>query len=83
MFVKILTKEYKGEKRYYKQKIMINRNVSICILKDELIHVILEKDPAEQAKRMEAIYDELSRNVVPIRDNRHHHRTKGVLTGKS
>lgn len=66
----------------YKHKMMLNRNVSIGILKDELIHAIFESDPEKQAAMMQSIYDELSRNVVPIRPDRHYERNKSNLRAK-
>ena len=61
---------------------MLNRNISIGILKADLIRAILETVPDVQERRFQRIYDELSRNVVPIRDGRHFQRTKGLLAAK-
>ncbi|WP_458462857.1 IS4 family transposase, partial [Paenibacillus sp.] len=66
----------------YKHKMMLNRNVCIGILKDELIHAIIEADQDKQAAMMQSIYDELSRNVVPIRPDRHYERNKSNLHAK-
>ena len=66
----------------YKHKMMLNRNISIGILKADLIRAILETVPDVQERRFQRIYDELSRNVVPIRDDRHFQRTKGLLAAK-
>lgn len=66
----------------YKHKMRLNRNISIGILKDDLVETLLETDPEAQARRFQAIYDELARNVVPIRDDRHYKRTKGQLAAK-
>lgn len=66
----------------YKHKMRLNRNISIGILKSDLLEAILETDPEAQARRFQSIYDELSRNVVPIRDDRHYRRTKGQLAAK-
>lgn len=66
----------------YKHKMRLNRNISIGILKSDLVQALLETDPEVQAQRFQAIYDELSRNVVPIRDDRHYKRTKGQLAAK-
>ena len=65
-----------------KHKMVLNRSISIGILKDELIHVLLETVPEERTRRLQAIYDELSRNVIPIRGERHYSRTKGNLASK-
>ena len=69
-------------KNNYKHKMVLNRSISIGILKDELIHVLLETVPEERTRRLQAIYDELSRNVIPIRGERHYSRTKGNLASK-
>jgi aspartate/glutamate racemase len=61
---------------------MLNRNVSIGILKDELIHAIIETDQEQKAVIMQSIYDELARNVVPIRPDRHYERNKSNLHAK-
>ena len=66
----------------YKHKMRLNRNISIGILKNNLVRALLETDPETQAQRFQAIYDELARNVVPIRDDRHYKRTKGQLAAK-
>ena len=66
----------------YKHRMKLNRNISIGILKNELVKALLETDPEVQAQRFQAIYDELARNVVPIRDGRHYKRTKGLLAAK-
>ena len=66
----------------YKYKMRLNRNISIGILKSDLVPALLEADPEVQAQRFQAIYDELARNVVPIRDDRHFKRTKGLLAAK-
>lgn len=66
----------------YKHRMMLNRNLSIGILKDELIHVLIETDPEKQASMMQSIYDELARNVIPIRPDRHFDRNKSNLRAK-
>ena len=66
----------------YKHRMMLNRNVSIGILKDELIHAIIETDQEQKAVIMQSIYDELARNVVPIRPDRHYERNKSNLHAK-
>lgn len=59
----------------------INRSISIGLLKSDLIYIILESDAEKKTKRMQQLYDEISKNVVPIRPNRHYKRTKGQLAG--
>lgn len=61
---------------------MINRTVSIGILKNDLIYILLETDAQKQDKLFQQIYEDISQNLVPIRPDRHYHRTKGQLVGK-
>ena len=65
-----------------KHKMMINRTVSIGILKNDLIYILLETDAQKQDKLFQQIYEDISQNLVPIRPDRHYHRTKGQLAGK-
>ena len=68
-------------KQDYKHIMQINRSISIGLLKSDLIYIILESDMEQKAKLMQQLYDEISKNVVPIRPNRHYKRTKGQLAG--
>ena len=61
---------------------MINRTVSIGILKNDLIYILLETDAQKQDELFQQIYEDISQNLVPIRPDRHYHRTKGQLAGK-
>ena len=65
-----------------KHKMMINRTVSIGILKNDLIYILLETDKKKKEQLLQQIYDDISENLVPVRPNRHYHRTKGQLAGK-
>lgn len=69
-------------KKDYKHVMQINRTVSIGILKSDLIYVLIEKNPEEKTRLMKVIYEDISKNIVPIRPERHYHRTKGNLAGK-
>jgi len=69
-------------KEDYKHTMQINRTVSIGILKNDLIYILMQEDGNKKAEMLQQIYDEISRNVVPIHPERHYHRTKGVLAGK-
>ena len=51
-------------------------------LKNDLIYILMQEDGNKKAEMLQQIYDEISRNIVPIRPERHYHRTKGVLAGK-
>ena len=65
-----------------KHKMKINRTVSIGILKNDLIYILLETDKKKKEQLLQQIYDDISQNLIPIRPNRHYHRTKGQLAGK-
>lgn len=65
-----------------KHKMMVNRTLSIGILKNDLIYILLETDAQKQDKLFQQIYEDISKNLVPIRPDRHYHRTKGQLAGK-
>lgn len=66
----------------YKHKMAINQTVSIGILKNDLIYIMLEKDKDKQEALFNNLYDDISKNLVPVRPNRHYKRTKGQLAGK-
>lgn len=65
-----------------KHKMMLNRTVSIGILKNDLIYILLEKDRMIKNLLFQKLYDDISKNLVPVRPNRHYRRTKGQLAGK-
>ncbi len=60
----------------------INKNIAIGIMKEDLIHFILEKSDRKRKARMNSIVSEIKRNLLPVRKGRHYPRTKGNLTGK-
>lgn len=66
-------------KNDYKHTMQLNRNLSIGLLKSDLIYILIEKDSKRKAELLQALYDEIRVNVVPIRPDRHYHRTKGQL----
>ncbi len=68
-------------KNDYKYRMTVNRSVCIGLLKNDLIYILLEKDPERQDELMENLYDEISQNIVPVRPDRHYRRTKGQLAG--
>lgn len=74
--------ELDEKEKHRKHKMMINRTVSIGILKNDLIYILLEPDAQKQDKLFQQIYEDISKNLVPIRPDRHYHRTKGQLAGK-
>lgn len=66
-------------KKDYKHTMQLNRNISIGLLKSDMIYILLEQDASKKASLMQALYNEISSNVVPIRLDRHYHRTRGQL----
>jgi hypothetical protein len=65
-----------------KHVMAINKNIAIGIMKEDLIHFILEKSDRKRKARMVAIVDEIKRNLLPVRNGRHYPRTKGIYSGK-
>lgn len=74
--------ELDGEEKGKKHRMAINQTISIGILKNDLIYILLEKDAQKQDRLFERIYEDISKNLVPIRPERHYKRTKGQLAGK-
>ena len=68
-------------KNDYKHRMAVNRTLCIGLLKSDLIYILLEKNPAMQDKLFQNLYNEISENIVPVRPDRHYHRTKGQLAG--
>ena len=74
--------ELDEKEKHRKHKMMINRTLSIGILKNDLIYILLERDEEKQDRLFRQIYEDISKNLVPIRPDRHYHRTKGQLAEK-
>ena len=56
---------------------VINQTISIGILKNDLIYIILEKDKEKQKVLFNNLYNDISKNLVPVRPDRHYKRIKG------
>lgn len=69
-------------KKDYKHTMQINRTISIGLIKNDLIYILLEEDVNKKQELMNVLYEDISKNIVPIRPDRHYHRTKGQLSGK-
>ena len=65
----------------YKHRMAVNRSLCIGLLKNDMIYILLERDPIVQDELFRKLYDEISENIVPVRPDRHYHRTKGKLHG--
>ena len=68
-------------KNDYKHRMSVNRTLCIGLLKSDLIYILLEKDHRKQDELFQKLYDEISENIIPVRPDRHYHRTKGQLAG--
>lgn len=68
-------------KNDYKHRMAVNRTLCIGLLKNDLIYILLEKDRDKQEELFQKLYTEISENIVPVRPNRHYHRTRGQLAG--
>lgn len=66
----------------YKYEMEINKNIAIGIMKEELIHFILEVDKEKKKEIFDGIIKEISKNILPVRNGRHYERTTGQLVGK-
>jgi len=74
--------ELNKKEKKYKHKMAINQTVSIGILKNDLIYIIMEKDLEKKETLFQNLYNDISKNLVPVRPGRHYHRTKGQLAAK-
>ena len=65
-----------------KHKMMINQTVSIGILKNDLIYILIETDEQKKGILFQQIYEDISKNLVPVRPKRHYKRRKGKFAAK-
>lgn len=68
--------------KHYKHHMKINQSLSIEILKNDLIYILIEKDSQIKNILFQNLYEEIRKNLVPVRPNRHFKRTKGQLAGR-
>lgn len=80
--IRDVEKEMDEKEQHTKHKMVINQTVSIGILKNDLIYIFIEKDKKRKNQLFEQLYNDISKNLVPVRPNRHYNRTKGQLAGK-
>ena len=78
----VYKQELDEKNKEYKHKMVINQTISIGILKNDLIYIILEKNKEKQEALYNNLYNDISKNLVPVRPDRHYKRTKGQLAGK-
>jgi hypothetical protein len=60
-----------------KHEYKINKRIAISYLKNDLLHVLLQDNPQKASKLYEKFVKKLSKQVVPIRDNRSFARPLG------
>ena len=72
-------KENEGK---YKHEMTVNKTYAVGVLKEELLHALLEKDPDKKSRIFHRMVAELKKNLIPIRKDRHYKRTKGKLAAK-
>lgn len=60
----------------YKHKMIINTNLAIGIIKEELIHMVLEKDTVRRRSIFDRIIGDISKNIIPVRENRQFYRSR-------
>lgn len=55
------------KKSHRKHKMMVNRTLSIGILKNDLIYILLETDRQKQDRLFQQIYEDIRKNLVLVR----------------
>lgn len=80
--IKDTEQELDEKEKCRKHKMAVNQTLGIGILKNDLIYILLEKDKSKQELLFQNLYEDISKNLVPVRPDRHYHRTKGKLAGK-
>ncbi|MEG0452762.1 MAG: hypothetical protein RR558_06845, partial [Coprobacillus sp.] len=68
--------------RNYKYEMKINQNMTIGIIKEELIKVILEDDEEKKENRYLKMIEEIRKNIIPIRPGRSNQRNKNPKSQK-
>ena len=61
---------------------MVSRTLGTGILKNDLICILPETDRQKQDRLFRQIHEDIRKNPVPVRPDRHYHRTKGQPAGK-
>lgn len=63
----------------YKHRMSVNRSICIGLLKNDLIRIIMEEDPARKDSMFRDLYDEIGRHLVPVRPQRLYQRNTSRL----
>jgi hypothetical protein len=74
--------QIKNEEKSLKYEQKVNTNILIGKLKNSLVSMMLEENPAKRSKMYYDIMSEVYRNVVPIRPERNNPRRKGLKSNK-
>ena len=65
------------EQEKYKHKVKINFNMTVGIVKKELIKIILEPNKKKTEKMYEELHQKFLEYIIPIREGRHNPRKSG------
>ncbi len=66
----------------YKHKMKININMAVGFIKRFLVKILLEEDKRKKEELSNELFQNILRNIVPIRKNRHYERKKGSVKNK-
>lgn len=58
--------------RKYKHPMTVNKTYAVGVLKEELIPILLEPASIDTEKRFKTMVEELKRNLIPVRKDRHY-----------
>ena len=61
--------------------ILIEQDIYSTIYVSNIAEDIARDIEQEQDELFQQLYDEISKNIVPVRPDRHYHRTKDLLAG--
>jgi len=65
----------------YKYQMTINKNIAVGLLKENVIHFVLTKNPRKQKVIFENLILSMQKYIEPVREERKFKRTKGNLAG--
>ncbi len=56
----------------------ININMAVGFVKRFLVKILIEEDNQEKEKLENILFDNILKNIVPIRENRHYSRNNSI-----
>ena len=74
--------ENKIEQEKYKHKMKININMAIGFVKRFLVKILIEENETEREKLSNALFNDILKNIVPIRKNRNYTRNVDKVCNK-